>query len=355
MFTVKDLCSLLYKQEDYFRMTHELKKIITAYTNAKQQNIKTVLATVVALKGSSYRRPGVRMLILNNGETVGAVSGGCVEKEVIRQASSVFKTGIAKVMTYDGRYRLGCEGILYILIEPFEPSVAFCTNFWNTIKSRNNFSITSYFEQKDAENIGFGSVFSFFDNKNPVFSQFTLNEELQTFKQELEPCFKLMVIGAEHDAVQLTSYAALTGWEVMVCVIPNEEKQLLDFPGAESLQATIPENLDVSKIDNQTAIVLMTHSYVKDLQYLLALKNTQPVYIGLLGPATRREKLLNEFIEYYPEVDEAFLDVVHGPAGLHIGAETPQEISISIVAEILTVIRKTKPIRLKDKIGKIHN
>lgn len=128
-----------------------------------------------------------------------------------------------------------------------------------------------------------------------------------------------------------------------------------DFPGAEILQVTTPENLDVSAIDKQTAVVLMTHSYVKDLQYLLTLKNTNPVYLGLLGPATRREKLLNEFIEHYPEVTEEFLDAIHGPAGLNIGAETPQEISIAIVAEILTVIRKREPIQLKDKIGKIHN
>ena len=336
-------------------MTHELKKIITAYTKAKKHNIKAVLATVVALKGSSYRRPGVRMLILDNDETIGAVSGGCVEKEVIRQAVTVFTTGVAKVMTYDGRYRLGCEGILYVLLEPFTPNEDFCNTFWKVVKDRLEFSITSYFEQKDTENSSFGSVFSFFNEKYAVYNKFQLNEELPTFIQNLEPCFKLMIIGAEHDAVQLTSYAALTGWEVTVCVIPKEEKQLLDFPGAESLQVTMPEELDVSKIDNQTAVVLMTHSYVKDLQYLLALKNAQPIYIGLLGPTTRREKLLNEFIEQYPEVNDAFLDVIHGPAGLHIGAETPQEISIAIVAEILTVIRKTKPIQLKDKIGKIHN
>lgn len=336
-------------------MTHELKKIITAYTKAKQQNIKTVLATVVALNGSSYRRPGVRMLILENGETVGAVSGGCVEKEVVRQAATVFTTGVAKVMTYDGRYRLGCEGILYVLLEPFTPNTVFCDTFWKVVADRDDFSITSYFEQKDAENGSFGSVFSFFNKKYAVYDKFQLNKELPAFTQNLEPCFKLMIIGAEHDAVQLTSYAALTGWEVTVCVIPKEEKQLSDFPGAESIQVAVPELLEFSKIDNQTAVVLMTHSYVKDLQYLLALKKAQPIYIGLLGPTTRREKLLNEFIEHYPEVNDAFLDVIHGPAGLHIGAETPQEISIAIVAEILTVIRKTKPIRLKDKIGKIHN
>ncbi|SFW19495.1 XdhC family protein [Cellulophaga fucicola] len=336
-------------------MTHELKKILTAFTIAKEQGKKAVLATVVALDGSSYRRPGVRMLILDSGETIGAVSGGCVEKEVIRQADSVFKTNIAKVMTYDGRYRLGCEGILYILIETFNPSTDFVTTFWSTIKNRTNFSVSSYYEKKDAKNLSYGSIFTFLDEKIAVSNSFTKNDELPIFNQNLEPCFRLLVVGAEHDAVQLTSYAALTGWEVTVCTIPNEEKQLSDFPGAEILQVTTPENLDVSAIDKQTAVVLMTHSYVKDLQYLLTLKNTNPVYLGLLGPATRREKLLNEFIEHYPEVTEEFLDVIHGPAGLNIGAETPQEISIAIVAEILTVIRKREPIQLKDKIGKIHN
>lgn len=100
-------------------MTHELKKIFQVFTSSSAASDTFVLATVVALEGSSYRRPGVRMLISKNGRTLGAVSGGCVEKEIIRQSVSVFEDGIPKMMTYDGRYRLGCEGILYILIEPF--------------------------------------------------------------------------------------------------------------------------------------------------------------------------------------------------------------------------------------------
>ena len=95
-------------------MTHELKAIFEQIEKVQQAGVKGVLASVVALKGSSYRRPGVRMLLLENGIMVGAVSGGCVEKEIIRQADSVFQSGVPKVMVYDGRYRLGCEGILAI-------------------------------------------------------------------------------------------------------------------------------------------------------------------------------------------------------------------------------------------------
>ncbi len=100
-------------------MTHEFKKIIKGHQNAQNLGLQSVIATVVALNGSSYRRPGVRMLITENGNMIGAVSGGCVEKEILKQSFSVFKTGMSKVMTYDGRYRLGCEGVLYILLEIF--------------------------------------------------------------------------------------------------------------------------------------------------------------------------------------------------------------------------------------------
>jgi xanthine/CO dehydrogenase XdhC/CoxF family maturation factor len=99
----------------------------------------------------------------------------------------------------------------------------------------------------------------------------------------------------------------------------------------------------------------MNHSYVKDLQYLLALKDSRPVYLGMLGPSKRREKLLNEFLEHCPEVTDTFFDAIHGPAGLNIGAETPQEIAIAIISEILAVIRKQKPIPLRDKQAGIHN
>ena len=106
-------------------MTHEFKTIVENYLLAKKQGLKSVLATVVHLEGSSYRKPGVRMLILENGKMIGAVSGGCVEKDILRQSDTVFKSGVSKMMTYDGRYRLGCEGVLYILIEPFLPDSKF--------------------------------------------------------------------------------------------------------------------------------------------------------------------------------------------------------------------------------------
>ena len=335
-------------------MTHELKKIIESFLTAKTVGKKSVLATVVALEGSSYRRPGVRMLILEDGKAIGAVSGGCVEKEVIRQAQSVLSDGVPKMMTYDGRYRLGCEGLLYILIEPFEPDQSFLNAFNDNLQKRNPIHVACYFFRTEGVDNAMGSIFTIGGHGIPLRKSFVSNDTLKVFKQTMQPCFKLLIIGAEHDAVQLASFAALSGWEVTIVAAPSEEKTLIDFPGAQELLCVDSEGLSMEHIDDQTAILLMTHSYVKDLQFLLRISETIPPYLGILGPAKRREKLLNELIERHPEIEDAFFDVIHGPAGLNIGAETAQEISIAILAEILAVVRFQDPIMLKHKSSPIH-
>lgn len=337
-------------------MTHEFKTIIEEAEKAKLRGLKTVMASVVALDGSSYRKPGVRMLIIENGKMIGAVSGGCVEKEVLQQSQSVFKTGISKMMTYDGRYRLGCEGILYILLEQVNLDTGFIDAFSNCLKARYTFEIQSYFQKSVGEFPGLGSFVkvnneTFPINNNQVNIE---NLELSVFEQTMPPCFKLVIIGAEHDAVQLCQYAALTGWEVTIVAGLSESKSIENFLGATTFVTTSSEMMDTYTIDNQTAVVLMTHNFANDLRYLVALKGILPSYIGVLGPAKRREDLLAQFIEYCPDISDEFLDNVYGPAGLNIGSETPQEIAVSIISEILAVTRKQNPISLSKKIGHIH-
>ncbi len=334
-------------------MTHELKKIIQAFKYANSKKLKTVLVTVVALEGSSYRRPGVRMLVRDDGRTVGAVSGGCVEKEIVLQAQSVFAAGVPKMMTYDGRYRLGCEGILYILIEPFEPETEFFTAFDDMLQKRHPFQVTSFFSKTESSDQAYGSVFRFDGEKIPVRSSLKPDSVTECFEQQMQPCFKLVIVGAEHDAVQLCLLASLSGWEVTIVASASEEKKITDFPGAENFRAIEPEMLSTENIDGQTALMIMTHSYVRDLKYLLAYKDSRPAYLGLLGPSRRRERLLGDFIERHPEITDAFIENIHGPAGLNIGAETAQEIALAIIAEILSVTRNKKPMLLKNKSGKI--
>ncbi|MFS4455438.1 XdhC family protein [Maribacter sp. 2304DJ31-5] len=336
-------------------MTHELKRIFHAYSTNKKLGLQSVLASVVALDGSSYRRPGVCMLIREDGKMTGAVSGGCVEKEVIRQAKSVFSSKKPKMMLYDGRYRLGCEGILYILIEPFDPNEELLLAFDKVISNRSIFSIRSCYKKEYGEFNGLGSQFLLNGTRFGLYSDPKNIGGLEIFQQELKPCLKLVVIGGEHDAVQLSKLALGMGWEVTVCTVPQEEKNIEDFPGIHELWNMDPSDFPSAKIDDQTAIILMTHSYVKDLKYLLALKDTNPSYFGLLGPSRRREKLFDEFMNLYPDTDFDFFEHIHGPAGLNIGAEAPEEIAIAILAEILTVIRNQEPMQLKYKQQGIHN
>ncbi|MEP5341841.1 MAG: XdhC family protein [Algibacter sp.] len=339
-------------------MTHEFKNIVHQAFLAKQNGLASVLASVVDLDGSSYRKPGVRMLILENGKMIGAVSGGCVEKEIVLQSESVFKTGKSKMMTYDGRYRLGCEGVLYILLEKFQPKEIFDQQFLNCLKDRNTFEIHSHYHKEEGiypnleSWVKMGDSFFSIQGKASVK---TIPNTLPVFKQKMPPCFKLVIIGAEHDAVQLCNYATLTGWEVIIVAGASESKSIENFPGAVQFCAITAETMDVSQIDNHTAIVLMTHNFANDLRFMVALKDTNPNYIGVLGPSRRREDLLSQLLEYCPDIEDEFLNIIHGPAGINIGSETPQEIAVSIVAEILSVVRKRDAMSLSKKKGRIHH
>ena len=334
-------------------MLHELKDIIRSAKIAKTQGIKTVIASVVHLEGSSYRRPGVRMSIQENGKMIGAVSGGCVEKEILRQSQRVFESNTPTLIEYDGRYRLGCEGVLSILIEPFNPTDAFFDAFEHQCSTRESFSITSSFSKENSRrNLG-GSYFLFSRGKFPV-SKLRIAEKLDTYTQTIDPGFKLIIVGSEHDSVQLCKYASLMGWEVIIIAPINEVKTINDFPGAAGYMGIDEKEFGKLTFDSLTAVMMMSHSYVKDLMYLSEILETETSYIGLLGPSKRKEKLLNELIEKNDSLSESFFDKIYGPSGINIGAETPQEIAISILAEILSVIRNQKPISLRDKQIGIH-
>lgn len=323
-------------------MTHELQQIVEHFIELKKGGLNAVLVTVVDLEGSSYRKPGVRMLLDEKGRMTGAISGGCVEKEVARQAQKVFETQSPLLMTYDGRYRLGCEGILYILIEPFHLEEELILQFNRAWEQRISFEIVSYFDKKESIQPTAGSVVQFKEGS------YSLNHRIEqpshyekSFQQFFPPCFQLIIIGAEHDAVQLCRLATTTGWEVSVVSQPNDPKEPHHFPEAKKVYCLSSEELHLHiKTDQQTAFILMTHNFAKDLSYLLSLNTTPSNYIGVLGSKKRNEKLLSSLLERIPMIEEEFLDKIHGPAGLNIGAITPQEIAISIISEILSIDRK---------------
>ncbi len=337
-------------------MTHEIKLLFQTLKDWQQLGKKAVFVTVVDLEGSSYRRPGVRMVFNEDGDSVGAVSGGCVETEIERQAQSVFRSGKAKLMTYDGRLRIGCEGILHILIEPVFLSGELLNDFENVLKHRENFRIDACYTPEVGEYTNAGTTI-FLNKKtyslNPYFESALINDQ-KCFSQKFDPLFQLYIFGAEHDAVQLCQAAKLLGWQVTIVASADESKSCDYFPGASALIAPFFENIDTSALDDQTAVVIMTHSYNKDVQYLMAMKDVRPAYLGIVGSINRRERLLSTLLDYFPDIATEFLEQIHSPAGINIGAETASEIAVSILAEILGVIRDVKPEALRNKVGSIH-
>ncbi|HKK43256.1 MAG TPA: XdhC family protein [Bacteroidales bacterium] len=337
-------------------MTHEINELFQTLKAWQQAGKKAVLASVVALEGTSYRRPGVRMIIGEDGNSVGAVSGGCVENEIERQAQTVFKTGRSKVMTYDGRFRVGCDGILYLLIEPVFIPMELFNDFDSQLKNRHPFKLDTYYYHDVGEYDNLGTHITVNDkifSLNPSFNPGEVNDQL-CFSQSLDPLFRLYIFGAEHDAVKLSKAAKELGWNVTIVASSDESKSCEYFTGASSLITPSFQEIDTSVFDDHTAVVLMTHSYNKDVQYLMALKDSKPAYIGLLGSVSRRERVLSMLLEYCPDISTDFLDQIHGPAGINLGAESASEIAVSIVAEILSVIRHQEPKSLKDKTGSIH-
>lgn len=337
-------------------MTHEIKLMFQTLKSWQQLGKKAVFVTVVDLEGSSYRRPGVRMVINEDGDSVGAVSGGCIEKEIERQSQSVFKNGNAKLMTYDGRLRIGCEGILHILIEPVFLPEELLDEFETALKHRQKFRIDAYYYPEVGEYKSAGTLITLNEKTyslNPFFEPFQIDDQ-ECFSQVLNPLFQMYIFGAEHDAVQLCQAAKLLGWEVTIVASAEESKSCDYFPGASALISPFFENIDTSALDEQTAVVIMTHSFNKDVQYLMALKDIKPAYLGIVGSIKRRERLLSTLLDYFPDISPEFMDQIHSPAGINIGAETASEISVSILAEILSVIRNKKPESLRNKVDSIH-
>jgi xanthine dehydrogenase accessory factor len=338
-------------------MTHEIKLLFETLKTWQNLGKKSVLVTVVDLEGSSYRRPGVRMVINEDGVSVGAVSGGCVEKEIGTQAQSAFQSGIAKLMTYDGRLRVGCEGVIYILIEPVYLSEELLNDFEYLLKNRKSFRTDSFYYSTPGEHKNTGTLMLLNGKTYSLNPSFNANQitDQKCFSQSFKALFQLYIFGAEYDAVQLCQAAKLLGWEVTIVASAEESKSCDYFPGAANLISPSFQNIDTSVLDEQTAVVLMTHSFNKDVQYLIALKDIKPAYLGMVGSINRRERVLSMLMEYNPDISPEFIEQIYSPAGVNIGAESSSEIAVSIMAEILSKVRNKKPEALRNKVGSIHD
>jgi xanthine/CO dehydrogenase XdhC/CoxF family maturation factor len=289
----------------------EIDAIITAFERRRDEPL--ALATLVRARGSSYRRPGARMLVAQDGTMVGVLSGGCLEEEVATRALDVIKTGVPTLLGFDTRLRYGCNGAIEIFVERISP--AFLDGIAASLRSRNECIVATNFEDSDS----LGSTF------------LSSSEQAASgaFVQTINPALQLFLIGQGPDSAALRGFAAILGWEV----IETEEA------------TTLPD-----KLDEWTAAIVKTHNYGRDYAALAKLLPMGLRYLALLGPRLRRDQLLHAL----HDAGVARRSELFAPAGLHIGAESPEEIALAVVAEIQTTFFGTKPESLRRRKAPIH-
>lgn len=320
-------------------MLYELLRLIDFAEGKAKEGRQLALATIIHTEGSSYRKTGTQMVVADDATYAGALSGGCVEKEVVRQSERVFSKRENAVFPYDGRYKLGCKGVIHILVEYFDPAVvtvlADKVREFSRLRKTFRLGIT-----RDHALTKASSSFSF-DEEHIRVSAMTSEASVEKDELEILPQYQLVIIGGEYDSAVLAGLADQVGMRTLLVV-----KESFVHPVAKSVKVAYltPEGLvNAVRFDDHTAIVLMTHSLSKDLSYLVQVVKVKSAYMGVLGPPSRKALLLNEFIEYNETLFLAWqdkLERMHGPVGLGIGARTPEEISIAILGEIISVFNR---------------
>ena len=352
-------------------------------------NEKAILATVIDVVGSGYRRPGARMLIDENGYSIGTVSGGCLEADVLERAKKVLQTGEPTVIKYDTTadensvfgLNMGCRGIVRILLESFETKSVLAKILRNSFDNRAaSFAATLISANDDApiggrffldahENYDFVNLPETLKNSAELKKsareflardvsaetrELTIGENIyEIFYENINPPLNLMIFGAGYDALPLIDFAKEIGWRVTAidhrAAFANEQR----LTEADEIIVSSSEDLsDDLFADENSAAVIMTHNYERDRNILRRLLRSKCVYVGALGPKPRTERLLEEIGENFSDEE---LSKLYAPVGLDIGADTPESIALAIAAEIQTVIRKRRGGFLRDRQGTIYD
>jgi xanthine dehydrogenase accessory factor len=354
----------------------EINDIIKAYEEAHLQNKQTVLATVVHVEGSSYRKAGARMLVTEDGMLTGAISGGCLEGDALRKALLAIAKQKNMLVVYDtsdeddARFGmgLGCNGIIHVLLEPVNP-----VNTNNPIhllksisaKRQKAAAITLFsMQNKKEEQPGTclvltedGSILGgapflkdvllaeakhALDKQQSFFKNYMFeNRNLTAFAEMFKPTVSLVITGAGNDVVPLVKMSEIAGWKTTVIDGRPAYAKKERFVASCQVLLSRPEDvLGQVSIDEQTVFVLMTHNYNYDIAMLRALLKTEVTYIGMLGSRNKINRMLNELRYEGTNLSQQQLSVIHSPIGLDIGAETSEEIALSVMAEIKAVLAK---------------
>lgn len=320
----------------------ELIQILAQIKRLLNSNESFALATVVFVEGSAYRRPGARMLIDENGNWWGGISGGCLEGDLLKKAQLAMRQQTIKNITYDTReddpfqlgIGLGCQGLIEIIIDPIRSHM-------EQIAEQLKICLDSGVAQT-LQSTWEGSKFSI-EAVAAMNGSFTQEGTKQIFVENIPANTRIWIVGNQFDAISLIQLCQQLAWEIHW--VGNKLK--MNPVVRDSVQACYDWNDDLP-VRNTDCLVLMTHDFDRDVEFLSKQYAVDRwSYVGILGPNKRMDRILKQI----PTLQVSLLS---SPIGLDIGAEGPDEIAISIVSEILAVKNGRNGLSLKHKKGSIH-
>lgn len=340
-----------------------------------------VMATVVDVVGSAYRRPGARMLVLPDGSHIGTISGGCLEKDLCRRAHSITENGPtligidtrSEITDLAPKYNLGCSGLIYVLMERVTGGTHCPLATWRRVFAQRQSEIIGTVYQSEISGIQIGDRWTQYEllNRSNLFQsiideidvtgnriccQLTDGDRnARILIERIDPPMPFWIFGAGDDAMPLAKIAAEMGWQVTIVDSRAEKLTRTNFPTVHHMICTAAaqahENLT---IDRQTVGILMTHSFSSDVVLLPWLLQSSARYVGLLGPKARTGKIIKRLYADGSVPSLELLDKLHTPVGLDIGAANPAEISVSIVADVIAQLRNRSGGSLHDSSEPIH-
>ncbi|MGI4791678.1 MAG: XdhC family protein [Janthinobacterium lividum] len=367
----------------------ELEEIVGAWNAVCAEGREVLLATVVQVSGSTYRRPGARMLLASEGRLAGSVSGGCLEGDLVKKAQWRTRDGAALV-TYDSTdeddvvwgFGLGCNGVVQVLLERVSPEAPGPLGLLQAVLTERQPGVAAtVIDGENEECIGerlllmpngslVGTIqdaalsaqieadaYAVLAAQKSQTQAYTLpgGRTAIVFLEAVLPPMPLVIFGANHDALPLVRLAKELGWHVTVADTRAAQARPERFPDADAVLAgPIETVVGGAGLTAQTAVVVMTHNYPDDKRVLRRLLETPVSYIGQLGPRARTERLLAEISDDGLQINEDQRSRLHGPVGLDLGADTPEQIALSIIAEIQAVHAGRTGGYLRDRRASLH-
>ena len=377
--------------------------LLEAFDAAVAGGDRCAMATVVSVEGSSYRRPGARMLVREDGSCTGTVSAGCLEADVAEHAKRAMRTGAATLAEYDTSASseelawglgLGCNGVVRVLVEPLSRGSLYMDTLRRTRGSPSEAAVTMATFYRHSEHaaspaparVGTGARIAI-DERGAVRHEGMSGDTVGVLAslvramvragtkadshvgdvdggaigvlvETLQPPVPLLVFGAGADAVPVVQRAAELGWRTEVADPQARTASRSRFAMADRVTLARPEDVGVHvRVTPRTMAVVMTHDYAQDLALLGFLLASPARYIGVLGPRHRTERMLRELAATLPPtcLAPASLARLHAPAGLDIGANGPVEIALSIVAEMRAALDGRSGGSLRERHGAIHD